>query len=91
MVVFKDKYAGVGRVKPISHTTQIKATSPSRSLRSLITDKSIKVEILDNGYLILDFSSVIGNKARISRTNVVKLIKWIKQTYDKKEDNKKMG
>lgn len=85
MVVFRDKYASIGRVKPITHDkTTIPATSPSRSLNSLIKGKSIKIEILDNGYLILDFSSVIGNKIKISKTNVRKLIEWITQTYDRR-------
>lgn len=86
MVAFKDKYASIGRVKPIIHDkVTIPATASSRSLGSLISpeNKLIKIEILDNGYLIIDFSTVIGNKAKVNKTNALKLAKYIQETYAK--------
>lgn len=81
-MIFKDSHASIGRIKPIIHDkTIIPATSPSRSLASLISNKTIKIEILDNGYLIIDFSSVIGTKARINQTNAKKLAAYILEVY----------
>ena len=90
MGIFKDSKASIGRPKLISKDkTLISATSPSRSLSSLIkkTDKNIKIEILENGYLIIDFTNVIGNKARVSKTNALKLASFINSVY--KERKKK--
>lgn len=85
MVTFRDKHAAVGRIKPISHDkTTIKATSSSRSLSSLIRPdrKKIQIEILENGYLIFDVSTVIGDKVKITKTNALKLSEWITTTYE---------
>lgn len=87
MGIFKDSNASIGRPKLISKDkTLISATSPSRSLNTLIPKdkKNIKIEILDNGYLIIDFSSVIGNKAKINQTNAKKLAKFIQEVYAKR-------
>jgi hypothetical protein len=85
MVVFRDKHASIGRVKPVSHDkTIIPATSPSRSLESLIRSKQIQIEIRDNGYLIFDFSSIIGTKIKVNATNAKKLAEWITKIYERR-------
>lgn len=83
MVVFKDRYASRGKPKLLSEKTTIPATSPSRSLDSLIRpdNKIIKIEIRDNGYLIIDFSTVVGDKAKISMTNAKRFAKYILEVY----------
>lgn len=83
-MIFKDSNAKVGRLKAvIKDKTIIGATSTSRSLASLTSkkDRLIKVEILDNGYLNIDFSAVIGTKVRVSKTNALRLTKFIQETY----------
>ena len=91
MVVFKDSFARVGKPKKLSEKTTISATSPSRSLSSHTpkSERLIKIEILDNGYLILDFNSVIGTKAKVPKTYALKLAKWIISVYDIRTQIKK--
>lgn len=91
MAEFKDKYAMVGRPKVVSKDkTTIPATSPSRSLNKITkpSDKVIKVEIRDDGYMILDFSKVIGLQAKISRTRAIALGKFIINTYERRMNDR---
>lgn len=94
MVVFKDRYATVGRVKPVVHLdekTAIPARSTSRSLDSLIKNKELKnlqIEIRDNGYLVIDTSHIVGDRVKISRTNAIKFAKWVISVYGKRGHNK---
>jgi len=90
MVVFKDKSASFGKPKLVdSEKTTIPARSPSRSLASHTPkkDRTIRVEILDNGYMILDFHNVIGDRAKISRTHALKLAKYIISVYERRKLN----
>lgn len=88
MVVFKDRYAQVGRPRLVSKDkTTIPATSPSRSLNKLTTknEKVIKIEIRDDGYLILDFARIIGTRIKVSKTKAIALAKFIINTYEKRK------
>lgn len=83
---FIDSFAQVGRARlaPDSALT-VNAKSASRSLNSLrLSGKLIKCEIRKDNYLLLDTSSIIGDKVLVTKTNAVKLADWILETYGRK-------